>query len=105
MSRLSTAVPGKRRGYLVLNSGGPALAGLAMPTQMASVLPREVLDAYDLIGFDPRGVGHSTPQSWGQSYGTYLGAVYASLFPWHTYRMILEGNVDPARVWQRQWQS
>lgn len=36
---------------------------------------------------------------WGQSYGTYLGAVYRSLFQDHTDRMILEGNVDPTKVW------
>ncbi|MEK8227461.1 alpha/beta fold hydrolase [Oerskovia sp. M15] len=36
---------------------------------------------------------------WGQSYGTYLGAVYSSLYPEHTDRMILEGNIDPTEVW------
>jgi pimeloyl-ACP methyl ester carboxylesterase len=36
---------------------------------------------------------------WGQSYGTYLGAVYESLFPDRADRMILEGNVDPTEVW------
>jgi pimeloyl-ACP methyl ester carboxylesterase len=39
---------------------------------------------------------------WGQSYGTYLGAVYTSLFPQYTGRMVLEGSVDPGRVWQQQ---
>ncbi|SDF44162.1 alpha/beta hydrolase fold [Lentzea fradiae] len=173
VSKLATAKPGHRRGFLLLNPGGPALGGLTMPSQMAAQLPKEVLDTYDLIGFDPRGVGHSTPQScglssvnyaaafpypgadgsiehnvgaarrtaaecaaagpdlrhfttantardldlvrqalgapkisyWGQSYGTYLGAVYASLFPRHTDRIVLEGNVDPNLVWQGQQQA
>jgi hypothetical protein len=29
------------------------------------MMPQSVLDRYDLIGFDPRGVGHSTPVSCG----------------------------------------
>jgi pimeloyl-ACP methyl ester carboxylesterase len=171
VSRLSTAQPGKRHGVLLLNPGGPALGGLGMPSTMASALPKSVLDRYDLIGFDPRGVEHSTPQScglqdpsvaglfpypaadgsitenvalaeadakqcadtvgknlryyntantardmdrirqalgekkisyWGQSYGTYLGAVYRSLFQHRTDRMVLEGNVDPTKVWADQ---
>src|ERR1700761_3066066 len=59
VSEIATAKPGKMRGYLLLNPGGPALEGLDMPTTMAPALPAAVLDEYDLIGFDPRGVGHS----------------------------------------------
>jgi pimeloyl-ACP methyl ester carboxylesterase len=171
VSRIATAKPGTRRGALLLNPGGPALEGLDMPGQLAPTLPASVLDRYDLIGFDPRGVGHSAPISchladpslsdlfpypaadgsikanvtlarttagqcssavgddlrffttantardldrvrqalgekkisyWGQSYGTYLGAVYRGLFPGSTDRMVLEGNVDPNKVWARQ---
>ncbi len=36
---------------------------------------------------------------WGLSYGTYLGAVYASLFGEHVDKMILDSNVDPEWVW------
>lgn len=168
VSKLPAARPGKRHGVLLLNPGGPALPGLDTPGVVAQTLPASVLDAYDLIGFDPRGVEHSTPQSyrltdpsvaglfpypaadgsitanvararadakqcaagagknlryfttantardmdrvrtalgekkvsyWGQSYGTYLGAVYESMFPEHTDRVILESNVDPTKVW------
>ncbi|MBB4779396.1 alpha/beta hydrolase [Streptomyces rapamycinicus] len=168
VSRLATATPGKRHGVLLLNPGGPALGGLDTPGTMAPTLPKAVTDSYDLIGFDPRGVEHSTPQScglkdpgvsalfpypaadgsitknvalaeanakkcadtagenlkyfntantardmdrirqalgeekisyWGQSYGTYLGAVYRSLFQARTDRMILEGNVNATKVW------
>jgi pimeloyl-ACP methyl ester carboxylesterase len=42
---------------------------------------------------------------WGQSYGTYLGAVYATLFPQRTDRVVLEGAVDPAKAWQQQLHS
>ena len=41
----------------------------------------------------------------GLSYGSYLGAVYVSLFPQHTDRIILDSAVDPARVWYEQWRT
>ncbi|AQT75016.1 alpha/beta hydrolase [Streptomyces sp. fd1-xmd] len=39
----------------------------------------------------------------GASYGTYLGAVYATLYPGHVRRMVLDSAVDPdpRRVWYR----
>ncbi|HEY5832410.1 alpha/beta hydrolase [Streptomyces sp.] len=39
----------------------------------------------------------------GVSYGTYLGAVYATLFPTHVRRMIVDSVVNPARdqIWYR----
>ena len=36
---------------------------------------------------------------YGFSYGTYLGEVFATLFPQHLGRMVLDSNVDPRRVW------
>ncbi|MGK3208903.1 alpha/beta fold hydrolase [Amycolatopsis sp. MEPSY49] len=174
ISRLGATDPAKRHGVLLLNPGGPALPGLDTPGAMAPTLPKQVLDGYDLIGFDPRGVGTSAPQScgldnpsvaglfpypaadgsidanvqaardtagkcaakggenlryfttantardldrvrealgeakisyWGQSYGTYLGAVYNALYPDRADRVILEGNVDPAHVWAGEAES
>ncbi|QNS03575.1 alpha/beta hydrolase [Streptomyces xanthii] len=39
----------------------------------------------------------------GASYGTYIGAVYATLFPSHVRRMVFDSAVDPSpgRVWYR----
>ncbi|QQC91945.1 alpha/beta hydrolase [Streptomyces alfalfae] len=39
----------------------------------------------------------------GASYGTYLGAVYATLFPSHVRRMVFDSavNPDPAQIWYR----
>ncbi|MFD9408834.1 alpha/beta hydrolase [Streptomyces sp. NPDC059989] len=39
----------------------------------------------------------------GASYGTYLGAVYATLHPGRVHRMVLDSavNPDPSRVWYR----
>ncbi|MBV9820034.1 MAG: alpha/beta fold hydrolase [Solirubrobacterales bacterium] len=36
---------------------------------------------------------------YGFSYGTYLGQVYATLFPANVRRLILDSNVDPRGVW------
>src|SRR5688572_14230981 len=65
ISRIATSVPGQRRGVLLSNPGGPGGSGLDMPGYLAAALPAEVLARYDLIGFDPRGVGTSTPISCG----------------------------------------
>jgi pimeloyl-ACP methyl ester carboxylesterase len=173
VSRITTGVPGQRRGVLLSNPGGPGGTGLDLPGYFALVLPAEVQARYDLIGFDPRGVGASTPISCGlpadvapdlvlaypapdgsiaqnvafaratarscaertgdllrhlttantardmdriraalgeqkisylgYSYGTYLGAVYASLFPRRGDRIVLDSAVDPDRVWHDTW--
>lgn len=62
ISRLASTHPEKKRGVLLLNPGGPGGPGLDMPEMVANLgLPASVLQAYDLIGFDPRGIGHSSP--------------------------------------------
>ncbi|MFF0226220.1 alpha/beta hydrolase [Streptomyces sp. NPDC004629] len=66
ISRLASTNPGKRRGTLMLNPGGPGGSGLALPALLvARGLPAGVLDGYDLIGMDTRGVGHSAPVTCG----------------------------------------
>ena len=66
VSRLASKNPEKRRGVLLTNPGGPGGEGLDYPgvltiPTLPSPLPQSVRDSYDIIGFDPRGVGHSTP--------------------------------------------
>ncbi|MCX4234838.1 alpha/beta hydrolase [Streptomyces ortus] len=168
VSRLASEKPSQRRGVLLTNPGGPGGSGLTYPAVLAaSGLPQEVLDSYDIIGFDPRGVGRSTPvtcdltekQQWsgnfppyahtaadvtreapyarkiagqcensatawmlphtttantardmdllraalgeprlsylGASYGSYLGAVYTTLFPRRSDRIVLDSNLGP----------
>ncbi|MET4927164.1 alpha/beta hydrolase [Streptomyces sp. PSRA5] len=66
VSRLASKEPDKRRGVLVTNSGGPGGETLTMPATLRKMgLPESVLDSYDIIGIDPRGVGHSTPVTCG----------------------------------------
>jgi pimeloyl-ACP methyl ester carboxylesterase len=164
-SKLATSVPAKRRGVLFLNPGGPGAPGLDEPRWRGEGLPQEVRDQYDLIGFDPRGIGRSSALScglvgdeavqsrpyrpqrftrdvaaaravaakcaatptagqistrntardmdliravlgepkisyYGLSYGTFLGAAYTQLFPGRTDRVVLDSNLDPARIWR-----
>lgn len=49
----------QRRGSLVLNPGGPGGSGLDM--LFDEVFSPEIREAYDLVSFDPRGVGGSAP--------------------------------------------
>lgn len=172
ISRIAATKAGVRRGVLLSNPGGPGEPGLDLPSMLAQAMPNEVLDRFDLIGLDPRGIGHSTPVTcamrtdqpdllfpwpgpdgniernvayaksvarscaehsgdllpyittantardmdrvrdalgearisfYGRSYGTYLGAVYDSLFPGRADRMVLDSGIDPRLVWYRQW--
>jgi pimeloyl-ACP methyl ester carboxylesterase len=156
-----------RIGSLVVNPGGPGGSGVnyaaAGSLQFGSALSR----VYDIVGFDPRGVGQSDPLECvntqeldalvafdpdpdtlaernqmdrlihrfgqgcldhsgalarhmsteeaardmdvlraalgerkldylGASYGTFLGATYADLFPTHVGRFVLDGAIDPS---------
>lgn len=172
ISRMKTSVPGKRHGVMLFNPGGPGRKGLDLPVTMQDKMPKKVREQYDLIGFDPRGVGRSSPLTcglttaeqnstrpykpetfssdvtWartvaekcrakngdrlpyfttrntardmdviravlregkisylGYSYGTYLGAVYAQMFPARTDRFVLDSAVDPTRVWRGMGQG
>lgn len=48
-------------GSLLVNPGGPGASGIQYAEAGSAVWTPPVLDYYDLIGFDPRGVGQSTP--------------------------------------------
>jgi len=155
--KLHTAI---YKGVLLTNPGGPGGSGLTLPG-LSDYVPGNVGASYDWIGFDPRGVGASTPSLhcsyvpttpsirrywlgknrrysaacantaatrallphlttldtvqdmdairealgvekisyYGFSYGTYLGQVYATRYPTRVGRFVLDGVVNPARVW------
>lgn len=61
MLRRAAEDPAHRIGSLFLNPGGPGGSGLFMPAEAAAVLPSEIIQRFDLVGFDPRGVGASAP--------------------------------------------
>ena len=157
----------QRVGSLVVNPGGPGGSGVDYAANAASYFGAELQQAFDIVGFDPRGVGRSTPVQclpdseldtfvaadpdpdtaaevrradrlvaefgdgcvkesgdlaahvstieaaedidilravlgdaklsyFGASYGTFLGATYAELFPQRVGRMVLDGALDPS---------
>jgi pimeloyl-ACP methyl ester carboxylesterase len=57
----SPATGGDRLGSLVVNPGGPGGSGLDYARAARAVVSGAVRDRYDVVGFDPRGVGESTP--------------------------------------------
>jgi pimeloyl-ACP methyl ester carboxylesterase len=165
LRRRPASDPAQRIGSLVLNPGGPGGSGIAALEQDLSLLPATVLARFDVVAFDPRGIGASdplhctddtysgpapdpdpqTPQAQqqllaadrdyadscaraggallahlgtadvardldelrvglgdtgltylGLSYGTFLGAEYAGMFPTHGRAMVLDGAIDPS---------
>ncbi|MEU1405500.1 alpha/beta hydrolase [Streptomyces sp. NPDC005728] len=161
--------PGRRIGTLFYNPGGPGGPGTVQMPQNYGFFPREVRERFDIVSWDPRGVGSSTSvncfatpreaDAWtagkpagvpvgerqraaltaayedlarrcrqrdpellrhvstadtahdldqlrravgdpqltylGTSYGTFLGATYANLFPGKVRAMALDSNIDP----------
>ena len=61
LTRLKALDQAHRAGSLALNPGGPGGSGYLMPVQVLTMgHATELNQRYDLIGFDPRGVGYST---------------------------------------------
>lgn len=72
VSRAKATDPAKRRGVLFLNPGGPGGGAAEFAGRLSARsstgqtrIPPAVLEMYDIIGMDPRGVAHSTPMSCG----------------------------------------
>ncbi len=61
VSRIRHTVPDSQfQGVMLTNPGGPGGSGLTLST-LGQYVPNGAGDAYDWIGFDPRGVGSSVP--------------------------------------------
>lgn len=135
---LRVGATGEAKGDLVLNPGGPGESGVDLAAGMAlDSSAQPLLQSFNFIGFDPRGVGSAfgsgdplicgteaasdcepstkleryastasvahdveylrvllgdAPLNYlGYSYGTYLGAIYARLFPESVGAMVLDG--------------
>ncbi|MDI1465012.1 alpha/beta hydrolase [Catellatospora sp. KI3] len=50
-----------RIGSLMVNPGGPGASGIDLASYLTRGLPAEVTRRFDIVGFDPRGVGRSSP--------------------------------------------
>lgn len=65
INRSPARVPDEKLGSLLINPGGPGGSGLELTTYFLDFAGDDLLDHYDIIGFDPRGVGASSPISCG----------------------------------------
>ena len=66
MIRIRSKTQAKRIGSLLVNPGGPGGSGVDTAVYLSygeafGGLPTAVTDQFDIIGFDPRGVGRSDP--------------------------------------------
>jgi pimeloyl-ACP methyl ester carboxylesterase len=52
---------GQSQGAIVVNPGGPGASGLEFAASIMTSLSSTVRARYDVVGFDPRGVGKSAP--------------------------------------------
>src|SRR5829696_720439 len=59
--RVRLAGQQQRIGSLVVNPGGPGGSGVNAAVGLGLGLPQDLLHRFDLVGFDPRGVGLSSP--------------------------------------------
>jgi len=57
----STGSADERIGSLVMNPGGPGGSGLEFLANASMAFPSSLTDRFDLVSFDPRGVGESDP--------------------------------------------
>ncbi|MFJ3494450.1 alpha/beta hydrolase [Streptomyces sp. NPDC086091] len=75
-----------RQGALVFNPGGPGASGLYFP--LIGVLPqwKRLGAAYDLVGYEPRGVGRSAPLSCQDPKEFFKGPAPAPVHPTAAYK-------------------
>lgn len=164
----ATGPADQRLGSLLINPGGPGGSGIEfLDSAVGGMFGQDVLDVYDVVAFDPRGVGQSSAVDCGDdavvdafftadlpiesqadveavrevvrvfgegclaatgpllgevdtvsaardmdllravlgderlyyagfSYGTFLGATYAGLYPENVGRLLLDGALDPS---------
>lgn len=59
MARRPANNPDERIGTIMMNPGGPGGSAIELIEYM--FLPGDLMDRFDLLGFDPRGVGRSSP--------------------------------------------
>jgi pimeloyl-ACP methyl ester carboxylesterase len=53
--------PDRRIGSLLVNPGGPGFGGSYLAINAAAIYSQDLLDRFDIVGWDPRGTGLSEP--------------------------------------------
>ncbi|MGP2437054.1 alpha/beta hydrolase [Streptomyces sp. JW3] len=93
VSRVPSERRAARRGSLLLIPGGPGGSSLNDPSGKGQKLPQEVRDAYDLIGFAPRGIAPSTAADCGLDPADLAPSVTR---PWPAPDGSIDGNLATA---------
>jgi pimeloyl-ACP methyl ester carboxylesterase len=70
VARHLAEVPADRIGSLVIDPGGPGVSGIDDMANELSVLTPGLLDDFDIVTFDPRGVDRSDPVTCGETPGS-----------------------------------
>ena len=52
---------GDKIGSLLVNPGGPGFGGTVLALQAEFIYSDDILEHFDIVGWDPRGTGESTP--------------------------------------------
>jgi pimeloyl-ACP methyl ester carboxylesterase len=68
--RRAAGDPARRIGTLLVNPGGPGASGVRR-VRRGFTLSQEVAARFDIVGFDPRGIGDSTPITCGATVGAF----------------------------------
>ena len=61
LARVPAKDPNRRIGSLLVNPGGPGAPGVDFVKDVAESLPGQIADRFDVVGWDPRGSGKSSP--------------------------------------------
>ena len=70
ITRRPAGDPAERIGSLLVNPGGPGASGIRR-VQRGFRVSDEVAERFDIVGFDPRGIGASTPISCGSTVAAF----------------------------------
>ena len=88
--------PESRLGYLFVNPGGPGASGMEMARRAldgpGAAFTAEVIERFDIVGFDPRGVGASEPQFKCGAPGEQLGLFNTVDLPYDTPEELAAGE-------------
>ncbi|MFB7594852.1 alpha/beta hydrolase [Streptomyces sp. NPDC056160] len=94
VSRIPGEKPSARRGALLLIPGGPGGSSLNDPSGKGQKLPKAVREAYDLVGFAPRGLAPSTAVGCGLD---HADLATTRLRPWPAADGSIAGNLADAQ--------